>query len=220
MKPFVFAIILAGNGVYDGSEIHEAVMSMYAVQKNGAQYVIFAPDINQHHVINHVTGEEMPEKRNVLIESARIARGNIKDLKEFNAENFDALLIPGGFGVAKNLCSFAFDGEAKQINEQVLQAIQHMHKLHKPIGALCISPVLLAKAINGAAITLGNDKATIEKVEKMGATHQVSVHGQVTIDKKNKLFTAPCYMLEATIPQIAEDADNVVKEIINLLKNC
>lgn len=209
-----FAVVLAGCGVYDGSEIHEATMSLYAIALQGATYQVFAPNINQHHVINHLTGEVMNEKRNVLIESARIARGNAKSLNEYNPADFDALLFPGGFGVAKNLCSFAFEGVDCKVNPEVEKAILDTHKLKKPIGALCISPVLLAKIIDKPTLTIGKDEGTSQAVKQMGATHQNTTHGEVTVDKNNNLYTTPCYMLDATIVDIANGAIAIVKEML------
>lgn len=209
-----FAIILSGCGVYDGAEIHESVMTMYALAKNGAEYSLFAPDIAQHHVVNHLTGAEMPETRNVLVESARIARGQIQPLAELQMRDFDAIVFPGGFGVAKNLCSFAFKGADCEVHPQVAELIRDAVSLRKPIGALCISPVLLAKVMGSVEITIGDDAGTAAAVEKMGASHKNTSHGQVVIDSKHKIFTTPCYMLDATILQIAEGADNIVKAML------
>lgn len=210
------AVVLAGNGVFDGSEIHEATLTLYSIIKNGATYDIFAPNIDQHHVINHITGDEMPEKRNVLIESARIARGKISDLANFKADNYDAIIFPGGFGVAKNLCSFAFDGTNCSVNPDVEKAIRSMVEQNKPIGALCIAPVLLAKILGDVNLTIGQDKGTAEAIKTMGATHKETSHGEVIIDQKYKLVTTPCYMLEANIGQIGDGTNNVVKAIIDL----
>lgn len=211
------AVVLAGNGVFDGAEIHEATLTLYAIVKNGASYDIFAPNIDQHHVINHITGEEMPEKRNVLIESARIARGKIFDLADFDAQNYDALIFPGGFGVAKNLSSFAFEGANCSINKDVEKAINAMVKLSKPIAALCIAPILLAKTLKGVELTIGQDKGTKEAVMEMGANHKETNHGEVIIDKKLKIVTSPCYMLDANIEQIGEGANNAVKAVLSLI---
>jgi enhancing lycopene biosynthesis protein 2 len=211
-----FAVVLSGSGVYDGAEIHEATMTLYAIMKNGGEYEIFAPDIPQHHVINHITGEEMKETRNVLIESARIARGNIKDLKDFDANNFDAIIYPGGFGVAKNLSSFAFDGADCSVNAEVEKSILAMVKAGKPIGALCISPAVMAKVLQGAELTIGSDKGTAEAIEKMGATHKTTTHGEVVVDEGFKLVTTPCYMLDATILDIADGANNVIKTMMEM----
>lgn len=209
-----FAIILAGCGVYDGAEIHEAVMTMYAVAKNGAQYQLFAPDIAQHHVVNHLTGAEMPETRNVLVESARIARGKIKPLTELDMRDFDAVIFPGGFGVAKNLCSFAFKGAECEVHPQVTKVVREAISLRKPIGALCISPVLLAKILGDVTITVGPDEGDAANVKAMGAKHIATKHGEVIIDEKHRLFTTPCYQLNSTIVQIAEGADNIVKAML------
>jgi enhancing lycopene biosynthesis protein 2 len=209
-----FAIILAGCGVYDGAEIHEAVMAMYAVMKSGAEYQLFAPDIAQHHVVNHLTGAEMPETRNVLVESARIARGKIKPLTDLDMRSFDALLFPGGFGVAKNLCSFAFKGADCEVHPQVSKVVREAVSLRKPVGALCISPVILAKVLGEVEITIGSDTGTAAAVEKMGAKHRNTSHGQVVTDTRHKVFTTPCYMLDATILQIAEGADNLVMAML------
>jgi enhancing lycopene biosynthesis protein 2 len=212
------AVVLAGNGVFDGAEIHEATLTLYSIVKQGATYEIFAPNINQHHVINHITGEEMSEKRNVMIEAARIARGKINDLANFKATDFDALIFPGGFGVAKNLCSFAFAGTECTINPDVENAINNMIELNKPIGALCIAPVLLAKILKEAELTIGQDKNTALAIQTMGAKHIETTHGEVVIDKKYNIVTTPCYMLDANIVQIADGANKVVIEILNLCK--
>jgi len=209
-----FAVILSGCGVFDGAEIHEATLSMLAIMVNGGTYQIFAPDIKQHHVINHITGEEMDEERNVLIESARIARGNIRPMISFKAEEFDALLIPGGFGAAKNLSDFAFKGAEAGVHIQVKDAIQEMHRMGKPIGALCISPALIALTLDNIDLTIGNDKATVEALEALNAHHLETSHGEVVHDKEDNIFTTPCYMLDATIVDIAIGAENIVKAMM------
>lgn len=210
------AVILSGCGVFDGSEIHEATMVLYAIMKNGGEYRIFAPDIPQHHVVNHITGEEMKESRNVLVESARIARGEIKALNEFNADDFDAIILPGGFGAAKNLSSFAFDGADCKVDAQVERAIKDMVKQEKPVGAVCIAPAIIARILDKPELTIGQDPETATALETMGASHKKTNHGEVVVDKKYKLVTSPCYMLDATILDIASGADAVVKEIFSL----
>jgi enhancing lycopene biosynthesis protein 2 len=212
-----FAVVLSGCGVFDGAEIHEATLSLYAIAKSNADYEIFAPDIDQHHVINHITGEEMNEKRNVLIESARIARGKISPLSKFSAADFDALLFPGGFGAAKNLSTWAFDGAGASINPEVEKAIKTMVDAGKPIGALCISPVILAKVLGEVELTIGQDEATIEGIRTAGAKHTKTTHGEVVVDKKYKVVTTPCYMLDASIDQIGLGAENVVKKILEMI---
>ncbi len=211
------AIILSGNGVYDGAEIHESTMTMYAIVKLGGEYQIFAPDINQHHVINHVTGEEMNETRNVLIEAARIARGNIKPLSELNAKDYDGIMFPGGFGAAKNLSSLAFHGSDCTVLSDVERIITEAVKENKPIGALCISPAVIARVLQGVRVTIGQDKDTIEAITKMGGAHIKTNHGEVTIDNDFKVASTPCYMLDATIVDIADGAMNVTKAVFDMV---
>ena len=213
------AIVLSGCGVFDGAEIHESVLSLLALEQQGAQYQCFAPDIPQHHVIDHLTGGEMDESRSVLVEAARIARGDIKALDEFDPENFDALMLPGGFGAAKNLSTLAFDGPDCSVNADLANAVNAMVDAGKPIGALCITPAVLAKIFAGKAakLTIGSDPGTIGAIEAMGGQHQETTHGEVVVDEKLKLVTSPCYMLDASISQIAEGANNTVRALLNLM---
>jgi enhancing lycopene biosynthesis protein 2 len=210
-----FAVVLSGSGVKDGAEIHEAVLTLLAINKHGAEYEIFAPDVKQHHVVNHVTGKEMKEERNVLVESARIARGTISALDKFNARSFDALVFPGGFGVAKNLCTYAFDHSSCSVNPEVEKAIKDMVSLKKPVGAMCISPVMISKVLGHVEVTVGDDKGTIADVEKMGATHKKTSHGEVVKDSHLPIYTTPCYMLDANIVDIERGTSNLVKAIID-----
>ncbi|MDR2927410.1 MAG: isoprenoid biosynthesis glyoxalase ElbB [Cytophagaceae bacterium] len=211
------AVVLSGNGVYDGAEIHEAVLTMLAIACNGAEYQIFAPDIQQFHVINHLTGEEMGEKRNVLVESARIARGNAQPLSELDMNDYDALIFPGGFGAAKNLSSYAYKGDGFTVNTEVENVIKSAYKAGKPIGALCIAPVILPKVLGEVMVTIGNDPATIASIQIMNGKHVETAHGEIVIDKTHRLVTTPCYMLDATIDQIAKGADNLVKAVLAMV---
>ena len=213
-----FAVLLSGCGVFDGAEIHEATLSLLAIARRKCSYEIFAPDIKMHHVINHITGEEMEETRNVLVESARIARGKIRDLKEFNPATFDGLLLPGGFGAAKNLSTWAFEGADAFVLPEVEKAITGMVALQKPIGALCISPVILANVLGKVHLTVGDDVSTIQAMETLGAIHVNTTHGEVVVDPDFHIVTTPCYMLDATIDQIADGASNVVDAMIKLMK--
>ena len=213
-----FAVVLSGCGVYDGAEIHEATLSLLAIAKQGCAYEIFAPDTSQHHVINHITGQEMDETRNVLVEAARIARGNIQDLKLFNPEVFDGLLFPGGFGAAKNLSTWAFEGADATVLPEVEDAVRGMVQLGKPVGALCISPVILAKIFGKVSLTIGDDEGTIDALESLGASHVYTTHGEVVVDTDHNLVTTPCYMLDATIDQIDEGAYNVVDAMIKMME--
>lgn len=211
-------VILAGCGVYDGAEIHEAVLTLLAIERAGAEAAIFAPNIPQAHVINHLTGEAAEETRNVLVEAARIARGKIADLAGFDAAAVDALILPGGFGAAKNLCDFAFKGPDCTVNPDVEKAIRAMRDAGKPIGALCIAPAILAKLFGGegAKLTIGSDEGTAAALEKLGAIHCPTTHGEIVVDEGLKLVTSPCYMLDATVSQIADGAANTVAALLKL----
>lgn len=212
------AVVLSGCGVYDGAEIHEAVMTLYAIDKAGGSYQVFAPNVMQHHVVNHITGKATEESRNVMTEAARIARGKIKPVTEYRASDYDALIFPGGFGVAKNLCTYAFDGAECRVDRVVEAAIIETHKAHKPIGALCISPVLITRVLGDVTVTIGNDHDTIEDIAALGGKHEKKNHGEVMTDEKNLIVSTPCYMIEATISDIARDAELLVAEIMKLLK--
>ena len=210
------AVVLAGNGVYDGAEIHEATLTLLAIAQQGAAYQCFAPDVDQAHVVNHISGEEMPETRNVMVEAARIARGNIKALSEYKAADYDAIIFPGGFGAAKNLCTFAFDGPDCKVNPDVEKAIKATVEAEKPVGALCISPAIIAKVLGDVKLTIGQDKETADALEALGAKHVATTHGEIVVDEKYKVITTPCYMLEATITQIADGASNVVAKMLEM----
>lgn len=209
------AVILCGCGSMDGSEIHEATMTLLAIDRHDAEYTIFAPDANQYEVINHITGEKMSETRNMMVEAARIARGKISPLSQFDAGKYDALVLPGGFGAAKNLFTYAYDGVKAKVRDDIAAAIRSMHALKKPIGALCIAPVLVAKVLGDIVITVGTDEQTIKHVEQFGASHVNTQQTEVISDKKNMVFTTPCYMLPATIADIAESADNLISSMLD-----
>jgi len=212
-----FAVILSGCGVYDGSEIHEAVLTMLAIAANGAEYIVFAPDIQQHHVVNHITGEEMNEKRNVLVESARIARGKIKPLKELNIKDFDAIVFPGGFGAAKNLSNFAYKGSGFSVSAEIEKIIKAANQNSIPIGMMCIAPVMATKTLGNVEVTIGSDPGTVAVIEAIGGKHKNTTHGEVVTDNKFKVVTTPCYMLDATIDQIAEGTNNLIKTILKMV---
>ncbi|MGX9726009.1 MAG: isoprenoid biosynthesis glyoxalase ElbB [Candidatus Electronema sp. VV] len=211
------AVILAGCGHRDGAEIHEATLTLWAIHKNGVEYQCFAPNVMQHHVLNHLTGEEMPEQRSVLIEAARIARGRIKDLAQFNAADFDGLVIPGGVGAAKNLCTYAFDGPDCFVNPDVARAIKAMHAAGKPIGALCIAPVILVKVLGGVTVTAGQDAETAANIVTMGGIHAPTLHGEIAVDRANKIVTTPCYMLDSRVDQIGAGADKLIQALLTLM---
>jgi enhancing lycopene biosynthesis protein 2 len=211
------AVVLSGCGVYDGAEIHESTLTLLAIAQQGATYQCFAPDVDQAHVVNHITGDDMNEKRNVLVEAARIARGNIKPLSVYKAADYDAIIFPGGFGAAKNLCTFAFDGPDCSVNKDAEEAIRSTVMAKKPIGALCISPALIAKVLGDVQLTIGQDQGTADGIESLGATHVKTTHGELVVDEKYKVVTTPCYMLDATIDQIAQGANNAVAKVLELI---
>lgn len=184
------AVILSGCGVYDGAEIHESVITLLRLSQRGAEAQCFAPNIAQHHVVNHLTGEEMPESRNVLVESARIARGEVKDLREARAEDYDALIVPGGFGAAKNLSDFAINGAQCQVQPDMLALAKAFAEAGKPVGLICIAPAMAAK-IYGAGVqcTIGNDADTADALKQMGAEHIDAPVDEIVEDSARKLVT-------------------------------
>ncbi|MDD2387196.1 MAG: isoprenoid biosynthesis glyoxalase ElbB [Bacteroidales bacterium] len=211
------ALILSGCGVYDGSEIHETTMAMLALSKNEIEYECFAPNKEQYHVINHLNGDVTDEKRNILVESARIARGEIKDTKELHVSDFSGLLLPGGFGAAKNLSDYAFKAENFTVDEEIATIIKAFHTAKKPIAALCIAPVLIAKVL-GARVTIGNDTATVNVIKSVGATHVNKEYHEVSVDEKNLIVTNPCYMLATNIYQVSLGAEAAVAAMLGLIK--
>lgn len=211
------AVILSGCGVYDGAEIYESVITLLRLDQRGAQVQCFAPNIAQLHVINHLTGEEMPESRNVLVESARIARGQVRDIREADAEEFDALIIPGGFGAAKNLSNFAIEGTGCTVQPEVLALTEAFAEAGKPVGLICISPALAAKIYGpGVTCTIGNDADTAAALNKMGATHKDCAVSDIVEDKARKLVTTPAYMLAQSISEAASGINKLVDRVLEL----
>jgi enhancing lycopene biosynthesis protein 2 len=213
-------VLLSGCGVYDGSEVHEAVLTLLELDKRGCEVVIAAPDKTQMHVVNHLTGEVMPEEeRNVLVESARIARGAITNIDSLHPADLDALVMPGGFGAAKNLCDFAVAGAEATVDPAVARLLKTTHELGKPIAAICISPAVVAAALGEITpeLTIGNDKATAEALEVMGANHfQCPVKG-FHVDKKNKLISTPAYMLGKRISDVHAGISNMVDALMEMI---
>lgn len=212
-------VVLSGCGVYDGSEIHEAVLTLLAIDRQGCEAVCMAPNVDLS-VINHLTTLETGEKRNVLVESARIARGSIRDIKEVKSADLDAIIFPGGFGAAKNLCDFALKGAAASVNPQVARLLKEMAAAKKPIGAVCIAPALIAAVLGkdySPTVTIGNDPGTAAEIDKTGAKHQACPVTEFVIDAKNKLVTSPAYMLAKRISEVAEGIDKCVREVVKLI---
>ena len=215
-------VVLSGCGVYDGAEIHESVITLLAIDRAGAQAVCMAPNVDQMHVVNHVTGEEAAgEKRNVLVESARIARGEIKDISTVKAKDIDALVFPGGFGAAKNLSSFAVKGENCDVHPEVLRLVKEFAAKQKPQAVLCIAPAMMAKIYEDApkkpVLTIGNDKETSGKIEIMGSRHQDCAANDFVFDAENKIVSTPAYMLGQNISEVAEGIEKTINELIKLI---
>lgn len=215
-------VILSGCGVYDGSEIHESVITLLAIDRAGAEAVCMAPDVPQMHVINHLAGEPAEgESRNVLVESARIARGNIKDIATVQMADLDALILPGGFGAAKNLSDFAVAGPDCSVNGEVARLIKEMHAAKKPIAAICIAPAVLSKVLGDAEIahrlTIGTDEGTAEALNKMGTDHIQCPVREFVIDRENMLVSSPAYMLAGNISEAAEGIEKTVQALIGLI---
>jgi len=213
-------VLLSGCGVFDGAEIHEAVITLLALDRAGAETVCMAPNIDQYHVVNHLTQEVTKEKRNVLVESARIARGNIKDLKDVRATDLDGLIIPGGFGAAKNLSDFAFKGADATVNPEVTSLLKEMTASKKPIGAICISPAPLAKALGDRKpeVTIGSDPGTAKAIEAMGGKHHACTVDMIHLDAKNNVVTTPAYMLGPGIKDVAAGIEKLVAKVVDLAK--
>lgn len=212
------AVILAGCGVKDGSEIHESVIALLSLYRHSAQPVFFAPDDEQTQVVDHLTGQVVDARRNMLQEAARIARGVISPLSSFNADDVDALIFPGGFGAAVNLCDFGASGEHCTVRPDVVSAIEAMYQQRKPIGAICIAPVIVARVLgkHGVELTIGNDKSTSSKIELMGARHVDCRCDQVHVDRRNKVVSTPAYMLGKNAAEIEKGIDLLVKELLAL----
>ncbi|MFY0652423.1 MAG: isoprenoid biosynthesis glyoxalase ElbB [Cyclobacteriaceae bacterium] len=223
------AIILSGSGVYDGSEIHETVFTFLALEENGVEYQCYAPDKEQYHVVNHITGDEMPESRNVMVESARIARGDIKSLIELSASEAGLLVIPGGFGAAKNLNQWAISGPDGELDDEVKRVINDFAKNKKPICGLCMGPTVITQALADSAIaptvTVGTSAEDspydIEGINagmsSLGASVASKSIKEVAIDKVNKIVTAPCYMMEASPLEVRNNIAQAIKEVVALL---
>ena len=212
-------LVLSGCGVNDGSEIHEAVITMLELDKAGAEMVLMAPNIDQLHVINHATGEEMDDSRNVLIESARISRGNIEDIAGVTSDNLDALILPGGFGVSKNLSDYAMSGMECSVNPDVLRLSREVHNDQKPIGVICIAPAIMAKILAGdTELTIGFDEQTAADIDAMGAKHVLCPVDEIVIDKEKKVVSTPAYMEAKSIKEAASGIEKLVAEILSMIK--
>ncbi|HJV66473.1 MAG TPA: isoprenoid biosynthesis glyoxalase ElbB [Geomonas sp.] len=213
-------VVLAGCGVRDGSEIHEAVLTLLAIDRNGAKAVCFAPD-SELSEVNHLKMEETGAKRNVLVESARIARGEISDVAKASAAELDALVFPGGFGAAKNLCNFAVEGPKGSVHPEVLRLVREMAQAKKPICAICIAPTVLALALGkdlAPRLTIGNDQGTADAINATGSKHVNCAVNDCVVDRDNLIVTTPAYMLAGHIAEAADGIEKAIKATVELIK--
>lgn len=215
-------VVLSGCGVYDGSEIHEAVITLLAIDRLGAEAVCMAPDIEQLHVVNHLTGEPAAgETRNVLVESARIARGKIKDIAKVSAADIDALILPGGFGAAKNLCDFAVKGVDCTVDPEVARLVREVVAAKKPLAAVCIAPALVSRVLGDQQLahrlTIGTDQETAAALTKMGSRHVACPVREFVVDQENKLVSSPAYMLAGRISEAADGIEKTVKTLLEMI---
>ena len=215
-------VVLSGCGVYDGAEIHESVITMLALDRAGAEKIMMAPDIDQLHVINHLNGEEIEsDGRNVLVESARIARGDIKSLSEISEKDMDALIFPGGFGVAKNLCDYAMSGPDCTVNPEVARLAKEVHQAGKPIGVMCIAPTMMAKILGSddlsADLTIGSDEKTASDINTMGSNHIACPAKETIVDKDKKIVSTPAYMEAINMAEAACGIEKLVDEVLALI---
>jgi enhancing lycopene biosynthesis protein 2 len=222
-------VLLSGCGVYDGAEIQEALFSMLAIEEIGGEVIAISINENQHHVVNHITGEEMNESRNMLVEAARIARGDVRDIDSLSIDEIDALVIPGGFGSAKNLTNWAFEGPAGIIHPSVKKLIVETVSAKKPLVALCVSPVVVAKALEDSSISSILTIGSVEEaspydisgfsqgLESLGATTEMKTIREINIDRQNKIITAPCYMMEASLLEVRNNIQQAIQALKGLL---
>jgi len=209
-------VILSGCGFQDGAEIHESVIALLALDRAGAETVCLAPNVEQAIVVDHLTGEKTHEKRNVLVESARIARGAVRDVATVKADELDALVLPGGFGAALNLSDFASKGGHATANPAVAALVVAMHAAKKPIGAICIAPAVIAIALGKKSprLTIGNDEGTAKGLEALGAQHQACVVESIVVDRDHKIVSTPAYMLGPSIRHVAAGIELLVAEVL------
>ncbi len=214
-------VLLSGCGYLDGAEIQESVVTLLAIDRAGAEAVCMAPDIEQMHVVNHITGEEMAGPRNVLIEAARIARGDIQEINQVSAADLDALILPGGYGAAKNLSDFAVKGADSEVQPDVAAFITEMLKAGKPIGVICIAPAVMAKVAQASGqkikLTIGNDADTASALELMGAEHAEARVDEIVIDEAHKIVSTPAYMCQTKISEIAKGIEKLVETVLSMV---
>lgn len=217
--PHTIGVILSGCGFQDGAEIHESVLTLLALDRMGVKALCMAPDVDQRKVVNHLTGQESAEKRNVLVESARICRGEITDIAKVKAGQLDALILPGGYGAALNLSDFALKGAKAEVHAEVARLVREVHKAGKPICAICIAPAVIAKVLGDEhpLLTIGNDEGTADAIEACGARHENCAVREFVVDEKRKIVSTPAYMLGPSIAHVAEGIEKAVRETVAMI---
>jgi len=218
--PTKVGVVLSGCGFLDGSEIHEATLTLLFLDRNGAQAVCIAPDVAQSEVVDHLTQKATGQIRNVLTEAARISRGEIKNIENVNTADLDALIFPGGYGAVKNICDFASGGVECCVNPLVEKLIREMNQAKKPLGFICIAPVIAAKVLGALQpeLTIGNDKATAGALVEMGARHKVCGVEEIAVDEKNKIVSTPAYMLGPSISCVASGIEKLVLKVLEMIR--
>lgn len=212
-------VILSGCGAYDGSEIHEAVAVLLSLDRRGVEITCLAPD-GELDEVDHIKSEPTGAKRSILTESARIARGEITALSKVNGGHFDAIILPGGFGAAKNLCSFAVDGAGCTVHPDVERTLVEAHETGTPIGFACIAPAVGARVFGprdkNPTLTIGTDAGTAEGLGELGATHQNTEPDAIVIDEANRIVSTPAYMSATRISQVFDGIDAMVERVLDM----
>ena len=216
-------VVLSGCGVQDGSEIYEAVLTILALEKAGVKILAMAPDVQQAEVVNHYTGAETRmETRDVLSESARITRGKIQAINAVSEQSLDALILVGGYGAAKNLCTYANDGPTGKVNEELRELLVKMNKLGKPIGAMCIASVVVAMALRDTGehtiLTVGSDEKVAADLEQMGAKHQNTRVDQICYDSTHNIVSTPAFMLAESAMQCETGINKLVDQVVSIAR--
>ena len=222
------AVILSGCGNRDGSELQESLSLLQAIDRRGWQYQCFAP-AGMFEVVPHIDVQDDEEEgtvldmeqRDIFVESARIARGNLLPLEQYSADDYDALALPGGMGAARNLSTFAFDGPRMEVMDLVTDAILATYRAHKPVVAMCIAPMVLAKVLGRyeVELTLGPDDNQASQVAKgFGCKVRACGPTDVCVDSEHKVLTTPAYMAASRISEIFAGAENMVAELEKMLQ--
>ena len=214
-------VLLAGCGAQDGSEIHESVLTLLSLDRIGAKVKIMAPEIDQFHVVDHLSNHKMDATRNILSEAARIARGNILPIRSINNNDLDALIFPGGTGMAKNIFDYSIKGPDFTILKDVESLTRYMIQKNKPIGAICIAPVMIAKILQNldrkGKLTGGFNEQILTDIESMGMITEKVNATEIVIDYENKIVSTPAYVEANSIKEVAEGIEKLVDAVLSMV---